>query len=138
MRMGYKFKGYDWTELAEAFQVDIPGYVTDSRDKQPHPLVEDYISTDDYTPINPICIFVETNYSLYKIREILDEALITEPSDLLRKQVVTLCRRFVESIINWEIQNKLYLCPEARMLQKIDDDWTFLQTLNTVLTSLWT
>lgn len=115
MRMGYKFKGWDWTELAEAFQIECPSHISANH------------------RINPKTFkFPEDQYYLDEIRKLLRVAYQSSHSEY--ENIIKLVDRFLEALDNSEY----HLNNLPKFLRSIEDSYTRMQFVSANLEHLWT
>lgn len=118
MRLGYYFKGWDWMELAQAFNIDCPSHI-DSID------VSSYYTKQHPGPL----LFTHENYLLTKITEFLRKNSQNE-------NVIKLCRRFINALSSHE--GVYAQCRIAREIKKTESDEVFIDMIIAHLTRLWT
>lgn len=118
MRLGYYFKGWDWTELAEAFNIDCPSHIDTLE-------VSSYFSRQYPGPL----FFTYENYLLTKITEFLRK-------NGQNKDVIKLCRRFIEALDSYR---GLYEeCVIAQAIKNVKSDEIFIDMIISHLERLWT
>lgn len=133
--MSYKFKGYDWMELAECWDIDVEYWDGLLGGKHIKPIDKALIINGRRVVFT---IDNEEEIIAQKIKEYIKDTLIIHNDDEEnRKRVRNDLNNFLIALIN-ESKETDYNYHAYEGILKIEDDYTFAQWIISNLEKLWT